>query len=82
MRENLRLIARKQSTDPRIFCMVSKKRKKKKGKKQRKSNLAPLLVLKKKTKKFEEVGSLFSDVHVVFCCSRRLRTPTIVKSYN
>jgi len=59
--ERKRLIARKQSTDPRIFCMVSKKMKrneqpnplspprkgikKKKGKKQKKPNLAPLLVL-------------------------------------
>ena len=53
-----------------------KERKRKERNKDRKSNLAPILVLKKKNKEVRGSGQLF------FYCSRRLRTPTIVRSYN
>jgi len=69
-----------------LFLLQEKKEEEKEKEKERKETkkvkLGSSFSVKKKTKKFEEVGSLFSDVHVVFCCSRRLRTPTIVKSYN
>jgi len=63
-----------------LFLLQEKKEKERKETK--KVKLGSSFSVKKKKKKFEEVGSLFSAVHVVFCCSRRLRTPTIVKSYN
>jgi len=61
-----------------LFLLQEKKEKERKETK--KVKLGSSFSVKKKKNK--EVGSLFSAVHVVFCCSRRLRTPTIVKSYN
>jgi len=60
--ERKRLIARKQSTDPRIFCMVSKKMKRN----EQHNPLSPLRKKRKEkerkeTKKFEERKS--KNVH-------------------
>ena len=75
-----RLIARKQSTDPRIFCMVSKKMKRN----EQHNPLSPRKERRRrrKRKRRERNKEVRGSGQPLFCCSHRLRTPTIVKSYN